>query len=52
MLKDINHPSFLQDWKHIIDAAYYEWKIDDNMSKPYDENKLIVMIGTCTDQPQ
>ena len=52
LLKYINHPSLLQEWKLNLDAAAYENFIDANMSKPSDKNKLIVMIVTCTGQLQ
>ena len=52
LLKDINHPRLLQEWKLDIDATAYERNIDANMYKPSDKNKLIVMIATCTGQPQ
>ena len=37
LLKDINNPELLQDWKFNLDAAAYEKNVDDNMSKPYDK---------------
>ena len=52
MLKDRNHTALLQEWKLNIDDATYERNIDANMSKSSDKNKLIVMIATCTGQPQ
>ena len=33
-IKEINHPSFLQEWKLKIDAAEYEKYIEANMYKP------------------
>ena len=39
LLKDTNHPAFLQYWKLNLDAAVYEINIDYNMSKPSDKNK-------------
>ena len=35
LLKDINHPVLLQEWKINLDAAVNEKNIDANMSKPY-----------------
>ena len=32
LLKDINHPSLLQEWKLNLDAVAYERNIDANMS--------------------
>ena len=52
MLKYINHPVLLQEWKLNIDAAVYKINIDANLSKPSEKNKLIVIIATCTGQPQ
>ena len=52
LLKDINHPALLQEWKLNTDAPEYERNIDANMSKLSDKNKLIIMIVTCTGQPQ
>ena len=52
LLKDINHPAFLQEWKLNLDAAAYERNIDANMSKLSLKNKLIFMIATCTGKPQ
>ena len=37
LLKDINHPALLQEWKLNLDAAAYEKYIDANMSKPSDK---------------
>ena len=37
LLKDINHPALLQEWKLNIDASEYERNIDANMSKLSDE---------------
>ena len=53
LLKYINHPALLQEWKINLDATAYERNIDANMSKPSDKkSKFIVMIATCTSQPQ
>ena len=52
LLKDINHPALLQEWKLNLDAAVYENNINANMSKPSEKKKLIVMIATFTGQPQ
>ena len=52
LLKYINNPASIQEWKLNIDAAGYEKNIDANMSKPSDKKNLIVMIATCTGQPQ
>ena len=51
LLKEINHPIFLQERKLNLDASAYK-KIDANMYKPFEKNKLIIIIATCTDQPQ
>ena len=37
LLKDINHPALLQEWKLNIDAAAYEKNIYANISKPSDK---------------
>ena len=34
LLKDINHPALLLEWKLYLDAAAYENDIDDNIFKP------------------
>ena len=52
LLKDINHPTLLQERKLNLDASAYERNIDANVSKPSDKKKLIVMIAMCTGQPQ
>ena len=36
LLKDINHPALLQEWKLNLDAAAYEKHIYANVSKYYD----------------
>ena len=40
LLKDINNPALLQEWKLNIDAAEYEKNMDANMSKPSGNNKI------------
>ena len=40
LLKDINHPALLQEWKLNLDAAAYEKYIDANMSKPSDKKEI------------
>ena len=52
LLKYINHLVLLQEWKINLDAAAYERNIDANLYKPSKKRKLIVMIATCTGQPQ
>ena len=37
LLKDINHPALLQEWKLNIDATAYENNIYANISKPSDK---------------
>ena len=51
-MKDINHPALLQEWKLNIDSAAYEKQIYDNVYKPSEKNILVIMIETCTIQPQ
>ena len=51
LLKDINYPALLQEWKLNLEDSAYEKNIDANMSKSSSKNKLIAMIATCTDQP-
>ena len=36
LLKDINHPALLQEWKINHDDAAHEKNIDANLSKPFD----------------
>ena len=52
MLKDMNHPALFKYWKLNLDATAYGRNIDANMSIPSDKKKLIVVIATCTGQPQ
>ena len=52
LLKYINHPELLQEWKLNLDAAEYERNIYANLYKPSEENKLIVIIESCTGQHQ
>ena len=40
LLKDINYPSLLQEWKINLDAAVNEINIDVNMSKSSDKKKI------------
>ena len=37
LLKDVNNPALIQEWKINIDASAYETNIDANMSKPSDK---------------
>ena len=39
LLKYINHPVFLQEWKLNLDAASYKRNINANMSKPSDKKE-------------
>ena len=50
LLKYINHPELLQEWKLNLDAAEYERKIYINLYKPSEEKKLIVIIANFTGQ--
>ena len=34
LLKYINHPALVQEWKFNLDAAQYKKNIDTNLSKP------------------
>ena len=38
LLKDINHPEFLQECKLNLDAAEYKENIDANLYKPSENN--------------
>ena len=40
LLKDINHPALLKEWKLNLDAADYERNIDANLYKPSFKNKF------------
>ena len=40
LLKDINHPEFLQDWKLNLYAEEYEINIDANLYKPSEKKKF------------
>ena len=37
LLKDINHPALLQEWKLNLGASAYERNIDYDISKPSDK---------------
>ena len=52
LLKDINHPALLQEWKLNIDAAEYEQILMLTCLNLPIKNKFIIMIATCTIQPQ
>ena len=52
MLKDINHPALLKEWKLNIDTAAYEIILMITCLNLQIKNKLIVLIATCTGQPQ
>ena len=39
-IKEINHPSFLQEWKLNIDAAEYENNMKTNMYKPFEKKRF------------
>ena len=39
MIKEINHPAILQEWKLNIDAAEYERNKEENY-RPSDEKKI------------
>ena len=51
-IKEINHPSFLQECKLNIDDAEYGKNIEANMYKPFGKRKLIVLMITNTGQHQ
>ena len=40
LLKDINHPALLQEWKLNIDASEYEKNIGANVFKPSDKKEI------------
>ena len=40
LLKYVNHPALLQEWKLNLDAAEYEKNIDANLYKPSEEKKF------------
>ena len=52
LLKDINNPEFLQEWKLNLDAADYEKKLMLTCLNLLIKKKLIIMIATCNGQPQ
>ena len=39
LLKNINNPALIQEWKLNLDAAAYEKYIDSNVSKLSDKSK-------------
>ena len=39
LLKDINHPALLKEWKTNLYSAEYEKNIDANLYKHSDKNK-------------
>ena len=52
LLKKINHPSLLQEWKPNIDALAYEKILMITYITLLIKKKLIVMIASYTGQPQ
>ena len=40
LLKDINHPELIQEWKLNLDAAEYERYIDANLYNPSEKRKF------------
>ena len=52
LLKDINNPALLQEWKLNIEAAAHENKLMLTCFKIMIKKKLIVMISTCTGKTQ
>ena len=52
LLKYINHPTLLQEWKLNLDAEEYKRIIYYNLYKTSEKHNLIVMIVTCTGQHQ
>ena len=40
LLKYINHPALLQEWKLNLDAADYKENIDTNLDKPSEKKKF------------
>ena len=40
LIKEINHPALLQEWRLNIDAAEYEQNIDANLYKPSEKKKF------------
>ena len=52
LLKDINHPALLQEWKSNIDAAAHGNILILTCLNILIKNKLIIMIATYTGQPQ
>ena len=53
LLKDINHPELIQEWKLNLDDAAYEKHISMlTYLNLLIKNKCIVMIVTCNGQPQ
>ena len=40
LLKDINHPALLQEWKLNLDDAEYEKNIDVNLYKPSEKKEI------------
>ena len=51
-IKDINHPSLLQEWKLNLDAAEYVKNIKANMYEPSGKINLIVWIVINTGKKQ
>ena len=40
LIKEINHPSLIQEWRLKIDAEYYKRNIDANLYKPSEKKKF------------
>ena len=52
LLKDINHPELLQEWKLNLDAAAYKKILMLTCLNIMIKKKFIVMIAVFTGQPQ
>ena len=52
LFKDINHPALIQEWNVSIDAVAYKNILMLTCLNLLIKKKFIVMIETCTGQPQ
>ena len=44
-IKEINHPALLLEWKLNLDAAEYENNMKDNMYKPSEKKRNLIVLA-------
>ena len=50
LLKDIDHPAFIEEWKQNIDTADYEKNQNKKKTNHQRRKKFIVIVALLTDQ--